>query len=151
ERVEQLEAGEPREQRAAAGCERHPRPDLARRDDVPLPDATGEGLCNVYLAAVRREANAVRRVEGIDHLPDERAVRPGVVDAAPVPIALADLAVVGEPEAAVAVEDQVVRAAQRVAVAIGVDGLHASGAEVDALDAAAAVARGLVARHREAC
>ena len=47
-------------------------------------------------------------------------------------------AVVGEPHAAVRVEHDVVRADERVAVALGVEHLHVAGREVDALDAAAA-------------
>ena len=52
-------------------------------------------------------------------------------------------AVVGEPEAAVRVEDEVVRGSQRLAVALGVEVGHLAGGEVDALDAAADVAVGI--------
>src|SRR5690606_11402080 len=58
-------------------------------------------------------------------------------------------AVVGEPEAAARVEHEVVRAAQRATVALGVEVLDLAGLEVDALDAPADVRRRLVARHDE--
>src|SRR5262249_57177512 len=74
----------------------------------------------------------------------------GVIHAAAVALAGADLAVVGEPEPAVGVEEQVVRSAQRVAVALRVDRLHTATPDVDALDAPPDVARRLVARYREA-
>ena len=124
ERVEQLEARQAGEQRAAAGRERHAGGDLARADDVPLPDAPGEGLGDVEPRAVRRQADAVRRVER--DTPPRGSSEPSgsrVVEPAAVALALADLAVVGEPEAAVRVEHEVVRPAQRMAVALGVERL----------------------------
>src|SRR5262249_56705504 len=73
-----------------------------------------------------------------------------VVGAAAVALARPDLAVVREPEPAVAVEDQVVRTAQGTTVAIPVEGFDPSRLEVDPLDAAARVARRLISGNREA-
>jgi hypothetical protein len=43
-------------------------------------------------------------------------------------------AVVGEVEAALVVEDQIVRCDQRASVALAVDGLDLTGVEIDRLD-----------------
>src|SRR5262249_54573562 len=93
--------------------------------------------------------DAVRPVEREDHLPDERPVGPRVEDAGAIPVALAQLAVIGEPEAAGRVEDDVVRAAERPAVAGGVDVLDLAGVEIDPLDPTARVVVRLVARDGE--
>ncbi len=66
-----------------------------------------------------------------------RSVGLGVVDAGAVAGAVEAHAVVGEPEAAVAVEHEVVRRAQRAARRLGVERGDGAGGEVDALDRAA--------------
>src|SRR5207302_10427693 len=123
---------------------------LARSRNVPRPQAARPGFRDVEPLAVGRQADAVRSVGGKDHLADHRAVRLRVVDARTVTIALAVLAVIREPEAAGGVEHDVVRAAQPVTVALGVEHLHFAGVDVDALDAPAAVVLRLQARHGEA-
>ena len=60
------------------------------------------------------------------------------------------LAVIGEVEAAVRVEHEVVRADELVAVALGVEHLDVAAVEVDALDAAAAVVGGQLAPRESA-
>ena len=57
---------------------------------------------------------------------------------------MADLAVIGEPHAAVGVEHDVVRAHERMTVALAVEHLHLAGREIDALDAATGVVGGLL-------
>src|SRR5213594_3166484 len=109
ERVEELEAREPGQERAAGGAEAGAGHDLARPGELPVPDAPGPRLGDVEPAPVGGEADAVRRIEREDRLADERAVGARVEDARPVAVALAHLAVVGEPEAAGRVEDDVVR------------------------------------------
>src|SRR5262249_28808516 len=89
-------------------------------------------------------------IDGIDRLADHRSVGLGVVDAGAIAIALTDLAVVREPEAAALVEDDVVRAAQRMAVALRVQHFDLPAVDVDPLDAAAAVVARLVAGHGQA-
>src|SRR5947207_930355 len=106
-----------RQRRATAGRGR----DLTRPGQLPVPDASGPRLGDVEPAPVGREADAVRRIEREDHLADARAVGARVEDAGAVAIALAHLAVVGEPEAAGRVEDDVVRPAEPPPVARGVE------------------------------
>ena len=67
----------------------------------------------------------------------------GVVDAAPIDLALAHLAEIGEPESALAIEDDVVGPLERTAVAGVVENLDGSGVEVDPLDASVHVVVGL--------
>src|SRR5262249_60396886 len=83
------------------------------------------------------------------HPADRGAVGPRIVDAGAIAVALAHLAEVGEPEAAGGVEDEVVRALERMLAALRVERLDLAGAHVDALDAAAAVTRGLFTRQHQ--
>src|SRR3546814_9433854 len=59
------------------------------------------------------------------------------------------LAVIGEPEAAVAIEDDVVRALERFALDPVVERYHRAGGEVDALDRAAGRLVGGMAREEQ--
>src|SRR3546814_9487490 len=61
----------------------------------------------------------------------------------------AHLAVIGEPEAAVAIEDDVVRALERFALEPVVERDHRAGGEVDALDRAAGRLVGGMAREEQ--
>jgi len=58
------------------------------------------------------------RITALDDLADRAAVGARIVDAAAVTVARSGLAEIGEPEAAALVEDEIVRTAQRVAVAL---------------------------------
>ena len=107
--------------------------------DVPRPHATGDRLGGVDPRAVRRQGDAVGVVEAVDELGDRRAVGRAVVHAGLVLVTSAGLAEIGEVEAALVVEHDVVRPAQRVAAALRVDVLDRPGVDVDALDAAADV------------
>jgi uncharacterized protein (DUF1786 family) len=73
-------------------------------------------------------------------LADVAAVGPGVIDRAVLAAVGRGTAVVGEPEAAGLVEDQVVRAYQPLAVAGIVDGRELAALQVEALDHTAGVA-----------
>src|SRR5262245_24591655 len=100
ERVEALEAGEPGQERAAARAEAHRHDDLTRRADLPRPHPPRPRLRDVEPLPVGREPDAVRPVEREDDLLDERPVGARVEDAGAISVAPAQLAVVGEPEAA---------------------------------------------------
>ena len=78
-------------------------------------------------------------VEAVDDVLDRRPVGLGVVEPALVDVAGARLAEVGEVEAALVVEDDVVRAPQPEPVALGVEVLDLAGGDVDPLDPAADV------------
>ena len=136
EAVEHLQAGQAGEEVAAVPGRRGDR-DLPRGGDGPGVDAAGVGLGRVEHGAVGRQADAVRRVEGEDHLLARRAVGLGVVDAGAVAGALLADAVVGEPEAAVAVEHEVVGRPQRSPGRLRVERGHRARGEVDPLDAPA--------------
>ena len=111
----------------------------ARRGDVERPEPRGFGVGDVQHLAVGGEAAAVGAEDRIRHLDDLRAVRQRVVEAAMVARARVALAEIGEIEAAVGVEHQVVRRRQLVAVAVRVEHARVAGLRIDALDAAAVV------------
>src|SRR4030095_16042178 len=101
----------------------------------------GVRLGDVDAVARRRQADAVRpAVHREGHLADARAVGARVVDAGAVAVALPHLAEVGEPEAPRRVEDESVRALERMLAALRVERLDLAALHIDALDAAAAVA-----------
>jgi len=118
-------------------------PDLAGSVEVERPEPGRLGFGDVERVAVGRQANAVGRDHGKRDLPDQAAIGAGIADRAAVHFAVPALAEVGEVEAAVAVEHQVVRTAQRRLVACGVERLHGASGEVHALDPAAAIVVGL--------
>jgi hypothetical protein len=125
----------------------------ARRGDRPLEHAAGVGLGPVQGVGVRRQADAVGRIGRVHGLGDPRAVGTRVVDPAEICSAAAGVtdAVIGEPEPAVAVHHQVVRAAQGVSVALGVQVGDRAVMAVDPLDTTAEVSIAVEsARNREA-
>src|SRR5690606_108602 len=124
--------------------------ELARAGDGPGPEPAGLGLGDVERAAVGRQADAVGARDRVDDLDDRRAVGAGVVDAAAVEVAGPGLAEVGEPEAPVGVEDDVVRPAQAVLADAIVEDVDAARIEVDALDPATAVVGRLEGGHPDA-
>jgi hypothetical protein len=75
-RIEQLVAGESGEQCTAARSAQESSswvldpPEFSRAGNVLLPDTPLEGLRDVQTLVVRRKSNAVRAVDGIDHLLD---------------------------------------------------------------------------------
>ena len=127
ERVEQLHA------RAARTASRPPRPS-AFCSTSPGPvtfHAYTRPVCvsaAYSTRAVGRQADAVRRLAREHDLADRRAVGLRVVDRAEVLHAAFAAPVIGEPHAAVRVEHDVVRADERVAVALGVEHLDVAAA-----------------------
>src|SRR5690606_3645825 len=77
--------------------------------------------------------------DGEDLLLDARAVDGGVADAAAVPVAMARLARVGEPDAAGGVDHQVVGPADVAPVYPVVQDFDLAGLDIDAFDASGAV------------
>jgi hypothetical protein len=104
-------------------------------------------LADVERAAIRRQADAVGIVEREDHLPARTAVGLGVEDAGNAAAALRGLAVIGEPEAAGIVEDEVVRSLERHVARRGIEFLESAGGEIDALDRPAAIVVGGAVRQ----
>src|SRR5688500_11165097 len=72
---------------------------------------------------------------------------PDVIHAADIHFAVAALAKLGEPQAAMLVEDEVVRSAQTVLAAFGYDGFDLAALQVHTLDRAALIVIRLRARH----
>src|SRR5262249_24392695 len=99
----------------------------------------GLGFGGIQHAIVRRQSHAIGKRDREHQLADLAAVGFRVVDAATIDLAFAPLAVHGEVEAAITIEDQVVRSVQQPAVAAVVHGLHTTCAQVHALDASALV------------
>src|SRR5215207_8870648 len=91
--------------------------DDARRNDIESPQMARACLGDINCFLVRREADAIRHDHWLDKFADQTAIGPGVVEAPEVHLARAPLAMVGEVETAVTVEDNVVRALKRIPVA----------------------------------
>src|SRR6202008_5083351 len=70
-----------------------------------------------------------------------------VIEAAEIHLAGAALAEIGEPQAAMPVEHEIVRPAQRMLAASVDDGLDLAALQIDALDRAAEIILRLSARH----
>ena len=79
--------------------------------EVESPEAGGCGFGDVDRLAVGREANAVWGIEPVANLGDRGAVGLGVVQPAPVAVAGAAFAEIGEVESTGGVEHNVVRTA----------------------------------------
>ncbi len=142
ERVEVLHAGQAVQQ--AAQVERYGFGECAHSHDGAAEHPPGRRLGPVQRVGVRRQADAVRALHREHDLPDLGPIRLGVVDRRQVAGAggvVAD-AVIGEIEAAVAVNHQIVRRAERPAVALGVQVGDGAVVRIDPLDPAAEVAIG---------
>src|SRR5690606_5664048 len=80
------------------------------------------------------------------HTSDRAPVSSGVIDGAAVPIQGSGLAEIGEPEPAMAVENNVVRPTQRHAIAVPVEDRDIPGSEIHLFDTTTAVVLGLQQR-----
>src|SRR5688572_33290709 len=76
-----------------------------------------------------------------------RAVRPRIVQGTMIPLAPEALADVREPEPAVAIENDVVRTAEPLAIERLIETVEAAGREIDALDAPRGVVNGCAQRQ----
>ena len=123
------------------GREARRRRQFAWRGGVEGPEAAKVGVGDVDDGLVRREADAVRRNQVVPGADDPRAVGRGVIESAILATLRRRAAMVAEPEAALAIEHQIVGPNQPLAVARLVDGLDLAGGEIDALDHAADMAR----------
>src|SRR5439155_3742652 len=117
--------------------------DLSRAGQGERPAPGRRRLDDVERLLVGRQPDAVRSLEREDRFLDQRAVGLRVVDGAAVGIALARLAEVREPEAAGAVEDEIIRPAQPSSIARVVERLELAALGIDDLDAPAPVIVGL--------
>src|SRR5205085_12647116 len=110
--------------------------------EVPRPVPARVRLACVQAVTAWREADPVRRVDRPgDRLADLGAIRLRVEQERPVGASLPADAVVGEPKAAIGVEDEIVRGDQRPSVDRLVEALDLAGLDVDPLDPAALVVR----------
>jgi hypothetical protein len=94
------------------------RGDLAGTIEVPIPNPPDLGFSHVETPAIGGERNAVRAVEREDHFSDVGPVGLGVVHARAIARALSANTVIGEPEAAALVEDEIVGTAQWILSAL---------------------------------
>ncbi len=118
-----------------------PGAQLAGALDVERPQAGCTGFGHIQRRFVRRQTDAVGRVDRVHEFRDRAAVGARVVHGAAVDGAPAALAEIAEVEAAVAVEHQIVRPFQRLAVALGVECLHRACFQIYRLDAATLIVR----------
>ena len=101
--------------------------------DLEGPEPGVLGLSHVERAVIRGQTNAVGSIQPAAKLADMRPVSLGVVqEACVVPIGIA-LAQIGEVEAALRVENEVVRAVELLAFAYGEEGGDFAELEIDAL------------------
>ncbi|GIR09805.1 MAG: hypothetical protein CM15mP21_0670 [Hyphomicrobiales bacterium] len=99
----------------------------------PQPSALGFGhIDGVFVGA---EADAVGRFNGKNHLLNMAAIGLGVIDGASVFEAVVGFAQIGEPEAARAVEHNVIRGNEGMVVACIVEPLNRARCQVNALNA----------------
>ena len=101
------------------------------------------GFGDIDVRLVGREPYAIRRVQRVGEFADQAAIGVRIIKPAAIDLARAALAVVSEIKSALGIEDEIIEAAQRVAVAGRIDLLELAGVEINALDAAAAVILGL--------
>src|SRR5262249_39188405 len=95
----------------------------AGRLHIERPELLRVGVVAVDDALVRRQPDAVERDRRMNRAGKMRAVWPRVVERAVVTLVPEALAEVGEPESALAIEDEIVRAAQPRAFEAVVDAL----------------------------
>src|SRR5205085_9969270 len=103
------------------------------------PRPRGRRLSDVDRLLVWRQADAVGRQHAVHGLDDLLHAGLEIVERADIHLAGAALAEIGEPEAAVPVEHQVVGPAQRMLAASVDDGLDLAGLHIHALDRAAEI------------
>src|SRR5882724_1498159 len=144
ERIEHLVAAEPdHDPTLLATIRSVGRLDLARPRELESPAAGGGRLHDVQGLLVRREPDAVAPLQGKDRLADHRPVGLRVVHNAAVRVTLPRLPQVREPEAAGAVEDEIVRPAEALAFTAVVECLELACFGIHDLNAAADVVVGL--------
>ena len=112
----------------------------ARALQVEGPEPPALRLRDIDRSAVRRQADAIRHDQGIGDLDDARAVGQRIIEPAIHPVAWVELAKIGEIEAAMPVEDDVVRPDEAVLAAMRVEDLALAGLQVETLDPAAGIA-----------
>ena len=124
------------------------RRDLARPLDGERPEPPRRRLRDMHFLAVGRQADAVRGHHAVVHSKDFRPVGTCVEEVPRMADIAVILAEVGEPEPALCIEDDVVRTAQRNAVAFGIEVRDRPVRQVDALDLARLVIIGRPVRNR---
>src|SRR5262249_7352980 len=109
------------------------------RDEVEGPEPAGVGFRDIDGGAVGRQADAVRREQGIGDLDDAGAVRQRVVEPAAHLKPWIALAMVGEVEAAMPVEDAVVGPDEAMSAAARIEYVPLARSGVEPLDPAARI------------
>ena len=135
---EHLVAAEARDRFAALAAIDHvTRPDRARRRQIEGPQPRGRRFRDIDRVFIRRQSDAVGRQHAEYAFDDLPGARLDVIERTDIHVAGATLAEIGEPETAVPVEHQIVRALQRVLAAFVEHGFDLAGRKIDALDRAA--------------
>src|SRR5205814_6536428 len=137
--VEALEAGQAADAPPTIRCRERLVLDLAGLEDVKGEEAGALGIGDINGALIRRQPDAVRGQHRVGQLGDLGAVRQRVIEPAMVTLVRVPLAEIGEVEPALAVEHNVVRRRQFVAVAFAVENARLDRLRIDALDRAALV------------
>jgi len=123
--------------------------DLARPRQGPLVEPALVRLGHVQPIPGWRQPNAIRREQGVHDLSNLGSVGECVVQAASISIPRPVLSVIGEPETAGVIEDQIVRAAKTVPIDAFVDRFHLAGLEINPLDRPTGVVGWLIAGEGE--
>src|SRR5258708_2729244 len=117
--------------------------DHARRLDRESPQPRRLGLGDIKGLLVRREADAVWRHHRVGNLGDRGAVALGVIHRADTLVAAPPLAEIGEVDAALRIDDEVVRSLQGHVAAGAVEAFDGAGLEIDAFETPTTVILGL--------
>src|SRR5690606_13862294 len=111
----------------------------ARCLDPPGPETSGRCFGHIERAAVRRQSDPVRSDQRIGNLTNHAAIALRLIDRALIELAALTVAVIGEIEAAMAVEDDVVGRQQRIVAAAIIETLDLTRCRIDPLDPSARI------------
>src|ERR1700722_7507032 len=147
-RIEHLVAAEACDRLAALAAIDHvARLDGTRLGDFVSPEPRGRRLRDVDRILVWRQPDSVGRQHAVHDLDDLLHTGLEIVESPDIHLASATLDEIGEPQAAMPVEHQIVRASQRMRAAFVDDRLHLAALHIDPLDGTAEIVFRLRSRH----
>ena len=112
---------------------------LTGRGDRITPKPTGFGFRDVQHTPIWRQANPIGRQQMLCRAANRATVASGIVEVTQHNAVIKFLAKVGKPETTLIVKNDIVRAMQRNALAVGVKRLNRAGDKVDSLNRTAVI------------